>query len=90
MELAGRKDVPEELTWDLSLIYPTEADWQADFDAAAALAERIGREFRGRLDDPERIVACLDLYEQLEQKFSLVLHYADLAVSVDYYDTASQ
>ncbi len=90
MELAGRKDVPEELTWDLSLIYPTEADWQADFDAAAALAERIGQEFRGRLDDPERIVACLDLYEQLEQKFSLVLHYADLAVSVDYYDTASQ
>ena len=29
MELARRKDVPEELKWDLSLIYPTEAEMEA-------------------------------------------------------------
>ena len=30
MELAKRDDVPVELTWDLSLIYPTEEAMLAD------------------------------------------------------------
>lgn len=40
MELAMRKDVPEELTWDISAIYPTEEALLADSKKMKNLAER--------------------------------------------------
>ena len=89
MELAKRQDVPEELKWDLSLIYPTEAEMEADFAAARAIADRLEAEYKGSLNDPDRIVACLDAYEQMERKLYLVGSYVELAVEVDYTDSAN-
>ncbi len=90
MELARRKDVPEELKWDLSLIYPTEAEMEADFAEAQKIADHLEAEYPGKLNDPDRIVACLDEYEQLQRKLYLVGSYCELAVEVDYYDTPNQ
>ena len=90
MELARRKDVPEELKWDLSLIYPTEAEMEADFAKAQKLADHLAAEYPGTLNDPARIVACLDEEEQMERILVLVGSYCGLAVEVDYYDTANQ
>ena len=90
MELARRKDVPEELKWDLSLIYPTEAEMEADFAKAQKLADHLAAEYPGTLNDPARIVACLDEEEQMERILVLVGSYCSLAVEVDYYDTANQ
>ena len=90
MELARRKDVPEELKWDLSLIYPTEAELEADFAKAQKLADHLAAEYPGTLNDPARIVACLDEQEQMERILVLVGSYCGLAVEVDYYDTANQ
>ena len=90
MELARRKDVPEELKWDLSLIYPTEAEMEADFAKAQKLADHLAAEYPGTLNDPARIVACLDEQEQMERILVLVGSYCGLAVEVDYYDTANQ
>ena len=90
MELARRKDVPEELKWDLSLIYPTEAEMEADFSKAQKLADHLAAEYPGTLNDPARIVACLDEQEQMERILVLVGSYCGLAVEVDYYDTANQ
>ena len=41
MELKSRKDVPEELTWDLSLIYKTEEEMYQDVDKVKSLSERM-------------------------------------------------
>ncbi len=90
MELARRKDVPEELKWDLSLIYPTEAEMEADFAKAQKIADHLAAEYPGTLNDPARIVACLDEQEQMERILVLVGSYCGLAVEVDYYDTANQ
>ena len=90
MELEMRKDVPVELTWDLSLIYPTDAAMEADLEEAKKLADHIEAAYPGRLNDPEMIVECLREYEQLQIKLYLISSYTDLAVSVDYYDTAAQ
>ena len=90
MELARRKDVPEELKWDLSLIYPTEAEMEADFAKAQKIADHLAVEYPGTLNDPARIVACLDEQEQMERILVLVGSYCSLAVEVDYYDTANQ
>ncbi len=90
MELARRKDVPEQLKWDLSLIYPTEAEMEADFAKAQKIADHLAAEYPGTLNDPARIVACLDEEEQMERILVLVGSYCSLAVEVDYYDTANQ
>lgn len=90
MELAMRKDVPACLTWDLSLIYPTDAAMEADLEEAKKIADHIEAAYPGRLNDPEMIVECLREYEQLQIKLYLISSYTDLAVSVDYYDTAAQ
>ena len=40
-ELKSRKDVPEELTWDLTQIYNSEEDMYRDADAVKAAAKHI-------------------------------------------------
>lgn len=89
MEMIMRKDVPLEETWDLSLIYPTEADMQADVDAAQALAESMAS-YKGHLSDPETINRCLNDLRVVYEKINLAANYCDLAVSVDYYDSYNQ
>lgn len=90
MELALRKDVPAELTWDLSSIYPTEEDMYADVERLESLADRIVQTYKGKLDTPQTIDRCLDDYREAFRLMTLTGNYCDLAVSVDYYDTYNQ
>lgn len=60
MELKLRKDVPVELTWDLSSIYVTEEEMSADMEKMKALAERMAADYKGKLCTPQAINACLD------------------------------
>ncbi len=89
-ELLARKDVPVEQTWDLSLIYPNEEAMYADAEKMKELASRIAETYKGHLDTPENIVNCLKDYEELQKIEILVVHYTDLAASVDYYDNYVQ
>ena len=41
MELAKRKDVPVELTWDLTAIYDGEAKLTADLEKVRALGASL-------------------------------------------------
>ena len=90
MELKSRKDIPLELTWDLSSIYATEEEMYADQEALKALGSRMAQDYKGRLHTPEQINACLDDLRELERLLTLTGLYCDLAVSVDYYDTYNQ
>ena len=90
MELPLRKDVPPEETWDLTLIYPTEADYDAAVKEMVRLAEEIETTCRGKLNTPESIVSCVDVYERFRILFCETSAYAELALSVDYTDTTAQ
>ena len=85
-----RKDVPTEETWDLSLLYASEKDLLSDAERMKELAETIEKDYKGRLNTPEAIDACLDLYRELYTLSVLMGNYCELAVSVDYYDTHNQ
>ena len=85
-----RKDVDPSLTWDITSIYRTEEDMFRDADRMKELSLAIEKEYKGKLTDPERIAACLDLYRQVYEISVLVGNYGELAVSVDFYDTHSQ
>lgn len=89
-ELKDRKDIPEELTWDLSQIYASEEDMFRDVEAVKRLARHIEETYKGKLDTPERIEACITEYRRLEELMTLVGNYCDLAVEVDYYDNYNQ
>lgn len=90
MELTMRKDVPTELTWDLSLIYPTEEEMYRDLEKMTALCTAMEEKYKGKLTTAEAVNACLDDYRELYRLAVLVGNYADLAVSVDYYDSHNQ
>ena len=89
-ELKSRKEIPEELTWDLSHIYASEEDMLRDAEKMEKLAQEIVEKYKGHLDTPEQIEACVTAYRQFYELMTLTGSYCDLAVSVDYYDNHNQ
>lgn len=90
MKLNARKDVPVNETWDLSLIFAAEADFEAAVEKAKALADTLEKTYKNTLTTPESIAECLALYEELEILLYQTTSYTSLAVSVDYTDTEAQ
>ena len=90
MELMKRKDVPEELTWDLTALYEREEDWQADMDQFRRLTGELERAYKGKLDSVDSILACLDQYRAWLELAEHAGNYAQLAGEVDYSDAALQ
>ena len=90
MKLNARKDVPVNVTWDLSLIFAAEADFEAAVEKAKALADTLEKTYKNALTTPESIAECLALYEELEILLYQTTSYTSLAVSVDYTDTEAQ
>ncbi len=90
MKLNARKDVPVRETWDLSLIFAAEADFEAAVEKAKTLADTLEKTYKNALTTPESIAECLALYEELEILLYQTTSYTSLAVSVDYTDTEAQ
>ena len=90
MKLNARKDVPVNETWDLSLIFAAEADFETAVEKAKALADTLEKTYKNALTTPESIAECLALYEELEILLYQTTSYTSLAVSVDYTDTEAQ
>lgn len=54
-EVPERKDIPENLRWNLEAIYPTFDDWQKAFDETAANIDTL-RSYEGRLGEGSGIL----------------------------------
>ena len=83
-----RNQVPEELKWDLTGIYPNNAAWQEDLDRlkADSLAE-----YQGRLGESAKtLLACLQLRDALQEQVGRVSFYAHLHLYGDGSDPANQ
>ena len=57
MELASRKDVPVEQTWDLSLIFPDEPSMWEALEQVKAKVKRFVETYAGKLNTAENIVS---------------------------------
>lgn len=90
MALTSRKEVPVELTWDLSSIYASEEDMFRDAEKMKELCTHMEETYKGKLNTPQNINTCLDDFREIYRLATLTGNYCDLAVSVDYYDTYNQ
>ena len=88
MELAARKDVPVEQTWDLSLIFPDEKTMWESMERTKADVKRFVETYAGKLNNAENIVKCLDEMEQLLISIGNCWSYAGLALEADYTDNS--
>lgn len=85
-----RKDVDENLTWDLRAIFKTEEEFEEMLKKSEELTEEIEKEFKGNLDNAENINNCLDKLKSLTQMTNLIGSYCYLSVSVDQSNVENQ
>ena len=88
-KLKTRAEVPVEETWDLSLIYASQAELERDLARIRELAESMESRWKGQLDRADSIAACMEEVQELKKLETLAFTYTDLAVSVDRYDNAA-
>lgn len=88
--LKERKDVDENLTWDLSAIYATDEEFQKDVNEMKELSLKIEKEYKGKLKEAVKINECLDKLRKLYEIRDLTSYYVELAVSVDYTNNENQ
>jgi len=82
-KLMKRSEVPAELTWDLTDIYPNDAAWE---EALAAAPERVKAvtKHQGKLgDNAQTLLACLEAVEELQAQLIPVFSYASLQLAGD-------
>ncbi len=88
--LPKRHELPVELTWDLTLIYPTEADWEADFTRAEGQLTEFAK-FNGKLtESAQNLLDALQLRDESGKLLSQLYSYAHLRQSEDTADAARQ
>lgn len=82
-KIPSRNDVPSKDKWDLTKIYESDKDWEADLASIPPLAEKL-ESFKGKLaDGADTLLAALKADEELDRRIEKVFHYASLLNSAD-------
>jgi oligoendopeptidase F len=87
--LTARKDVPEDLTWDLTALFADEAAYEVALASIAGQASSIEQTYRSRIAsavDPALVLSAVQAAEQYAIAASRAGYYAHLAYSVDRTD----
>lgn len=85
-----RNEVPAEYKWDLSTIYNSDDEWEADLKKVDGLSKNVVA-YKGRLgESAEVLLEALKAYEQFNMVLENVFHYASLLSSQDQGDSSAQ
>lgn len=78
-----RSDVPEDMTWDLTKIFATEADFEATFTEVESLLPKIAA-YKGKLRRSARLLLeALTLRDEIGQKVGKLYVYSRMNSDVD-------
>lgn len=81
--IPARSEVPAADTWDLTVLYPTDEAWRADFAELQAQWPAVTA-FKGRVgESPLTLLEVLEFDKALQLKIERLSHYAMLRVSED-------
>jgi oligoendopeptidase F len=88
--LLERKDVDENLTWDLTSIFKTEEDFEQAVKKAEDLSIELEREYEGKLKDSKTVNSCLDKLRNLYELSNVTEFYSYFSISVDQSNIENQ
>lgn len=82
-QVRERSSIPEQYTWNLAALYPTDEAWAQTLARLDSQVTGIGR-FRGQLaGSPEQLQACLDARAAWMREFQRLASYASNKSSED-------
>ncbi|MGH2503271.1 MAG: M3 family metallopeptidase, partial [Ktedonobacterales bacterium] len=81
--LPRRSEIPTEMTWNLEAIYPTDADWEAEFGRVAARLPEVAG-YAGRLgESAQTLLAALTARDQIAEALGKLYVYAHMRLHQD-------
>ena len=84
-----RKDVPAKDKWDLSSIYKSDEEWEADLALLPSLTQNVLK-FKGKLaQSSQTLLDALKAWEHAQLKLETVYHYASLQHHADEDDSTA-
>src|SRR5574344_1955174 len=88
--IPARKDVPAKDKWDLTQLYASDKDWEADLKKLSSLTKKVAS-YKGKLASSSKtLLEALQAYEKLDRTTEQVYHYASLEHCADESDSAAQ
>lgn len=85
-EMKVRSEIPEQLKWDLTAIFETEADFDRTMKEVKEETDAFAAKYDGKLTNVKEILSSLDDYSEIRKKASWVGQYASLPTSADISD----
>ena len=82
-KVLNRAEVPEELTWDLSLMYANDAEFEVDFAKLAPLCDELAALEGHLLDSPENLLKAIELSDDISRLGEKLYVYAHLKSDED-------
>src|SRR5690348_4511337 len=88
--MQSRAEVPVQYTWDMTAIYPTDAEWEKDFSAVPPMLDELEK-YQGRLGATAgTLLAAMNLSNEIRRKLSKLAVYALLRRDEDTTDATYQ
>ena len=85
-KIPERSEIPEEYTWDLSDMFPSDEAWKKEYEALQEMPARLAS-FRGRLgESAETLLEFFRLEDELELRLTPLHTYASCASDRDTSD----
>ena len=82
-KVLNRAEVPEELTWDLRLMYANDAEFEVDFAKLAPLCDKLAALEGHLLDSPQNLLQGIELSDSLSRLGEKLYVYAHLKSDED-------
>jgi oligoendopeptidase F len=84
-----RSEVPVEMTWDLTVLYASPEEWEADFERIESQIPGF-EAYVGTLDKAQSLLQCLKFRDENGQQIGKLYTWASLSKSGDNGDPAAQ
>jgi oligoendopeptidase F len=82
-QIPTRDEVPTELAWDLTTVYASDQDWEADYQAVSTQAQAL-QSFKGRVtENGEQLLATLESVFATTRRLEKVYVYASMKSDQD-------
>ncbi len=79
----SRAEVPVELTWDLTDLFPDDSAWEQEFNSIGIEIKNVNQ-FKGRFGEgPSVLLECFEFVENMVKRVIRVASYASLRMSAD-------